>query len=93
MQNLIKPVLFLFLIIIFIAVYYRLRLAIAGLRVTSWIRSPEKNKRVGGVPTSKHILGYGFDVSPDTIANVAKLKKIGFKKVLREGDHIHVEIV
>ena len=77
-----------------VGVYYRWRiLSVAGLRITSWWRNPWKNERVGGVLNSRHQLGLAFDVVPASRSTVEALNRIGFKKVLDEGDHIHVEVV
>ena len=34
------------------------------IRISSWYRSPDHNERVGGIPTSKHLLGMAFDWYP-----------------------------
>lgn len=64
-------------------------------RVTSTIRSPERNRRVGGVPNSFHLLGRAIDVarsprvSHATLA--AELRRRGYHLIesLDEGDHSH----
>ena len=75
-----------------VGLFYRLRLAFAGLRVTSWWRSPSKNKRVGGKANSKHLFGWAFDVTPNNPATIDKLRSIGFTKIIPEPDHVHVQI-
>ena len=62
--------------------------------VTSWIRSPDHNARVGGVPTSYHIRGIACDVvydgaSPGDTAD-AMLARRGLQRI-REGDHDHIQ--
>lgn len=34
--------------------------------VTSWIRTPARNRLVGGVPRSAHLVGLGADVVPES---------------------------
>lgn len=76
-----------------LAFFYRMQLAAAGLRVTSWFRHPWKNEKVGGVANSRHQLGLAFDVVPVTPGTLEKLRQIGFRKIINEGDHYHVEVV
>ena len=73
--------------------YKRLRLLFAGLRVTSWYRTPWHNKKVGGVRNSRHLLGLAFDVAPVNDATRHALNKIGFAYILKESDHYHVSII
>jgi hypothetical protein len=81
-------------LLIGLGLLYRTRiLAVPGLRITSWWRDPWNNERVGGVLNSRHQLGLAFDVVPATASTKRALQNIGFKKILDEGDHIHVEIV
>ena len=76
-----------------IGIYFRIRIYLAGgLRVTSWWRSPSHNKRVGGVRNSLHLFGWAFDVVPVNPVTVAKLRDIGFRKVIAESDHVHAQI-
>ncbi len=75
-----------------VAVYFRLRIWLENLTVTSWFRSPSHNKRVGGVSNSLHLLGWAFDVVPVNPATVAKLRAMGFRKVIAESDHVHAQI-
>lgn len=64
--------------------------------VTSWIRSPERNAEVGGVPTSKHLVGLAMDVGyapnpkPPLTQAKARAKHLGLK-LLREADHDHLQ--
>lgn len=76
-----------------VVLIYRQKLKNAGLTITSWFRGPWKNERIGGVSNSRHQLGLAFDVVPVNDATFAKVRAMGFKKVLRESDHIHIEIV
>lgn len=88
-----KIVFFAILFLVGVAVYYRLLLWLADLKVTSWFRSPSHNKRVGGVKNSLHLLGWSFDVVPVNSATMDKLKSIGFRKIISESDHIHAQII
>ena len=64
-------------------------------RVTSTLRSPARNKRVGGVPNSYHLRGRAIDiarrpgVSHASIA--AAFRAAGYRLIesLDEGDHSH----
>ena len=62
--------------------------------VTSWIRSPERNADVGGLPTSKHLTGLGIDIVPEDPHQkndlFALIKTLGLH-FLDEGDHIHIQ--
>lgn len=86
-------VIFLVIVWVLVILIYRNKLTNAGLKITSWFRGPWKNERVGGVSNSRHQLGLAFDVVPVNDSTFAKVKAMGFKTVVRESDHIHVEIV
>lgn len=69
---------------------------IDGEKVTSTLRSPAHNKRVGGVSNSYHLSGRARDSVPppgmSMAAYHAKLKALNpDKDVINEGDHIHME--
>lgn len=75
-----------------IAVFFRVRLGqLPGVTITSWFRSPRKNVEVGGVRTSLHLIGWGWDLVPDTDANANKVRRLGLQAI-REGDHIHAQV-
>ena len=63
--------------------------------VTSWIRSAKRNKEVGGLATSYHLLGLAVDVVLDNPADKARFikeaKRLGFDAI-DEGDHVHLEV-
>lgn len=63
--------------------------------VTSWIRTPARNKKVGGHERSNHIVGFGADLVPDDPAAkpalVAAAWKLGLDAI-DEGDHVHIEV-
>jgi len=76
-----------------VGAFFRWRLINENLSVASWWRSEEKNVAVGGVAKSKHLIGWAFDIVPVNDIVRAKLRRIGFAKILNEGDHFHVEII
>ncbi len=71
-----------------------------GLRPTSGRRSPQRNRAVGGVPSSLHLAGRACDFtgSRDAIAaglRTARAQRVsvgcsGPEEALDEGDHLHV---
>lgn len=65
--------------------------------LSSWFRSPNENRRVGGHPDSQHLVGLAFDVvpgkgtSPLAINEAAQIfKRFGFT-VEPERTHVHVQ--
>lgn len=80
-------------IVLGVSFYFRWKIENENMQVTSWWRSTDRNRAVGGVMNSKHLFGWAFDVVPVNDITGAKLKRMGFAKVLNEGDHFHVEIV
>jgi hypothetical protein len=64
-------------------------------RVTSTVRSPEHNRRVGGVPNSWHLLGRAMDIARARGVShwqiAAALRQAGYTLIesLDEGDHSH----
>lgn len=89
----IRVVFYAAILILFIGLYYRYRIYRANLKVSSWLRSPLKNLRVGGSIFSLHLIGWAYDIVPATKENIRRLKEIGFRKVVDEKDHIHVQIL
>jgi protoporphyrinogen oxidase len=63
--------------------------------VTSWIRTPARNARVGGKPNSCHVSGFGIDLVPDNPSSKPALlqdaREAGLDAV-DEGHHIHIEV-
>ncbi len=65
-------------------------------RVTSTVRSPEHNKKVGGVPNSYHLSGQAIDIARGKGVSHKQIerayRRAGFEIVesLDEGDHSHL---
>ncbi|KKM75465.1 hypothetical protein LCGC14_1389870 [marine sediment metagenome] len=66
----------------------------ANFSVTSWWRSHERNRKVGGVSGSWHLSGRAIDLIPDSDMDKAKIIKMAVGhalEVIDEGDHLHIE--
>jgi hypothetical protein len=59
-------------------------------QVTSWWRSMDRNRELGGDPDSQHLVAAAFDAYPATPQVAAALEAAGFI-VVREWDHIHAQ--
>lgn len=88
-----KVILLAILLIILVAIFYRLRLYFAGIKTTSWWRGVLKNNEVGGKNFSLHLIGFAYDVIPVDKSTLEKLKIIGFSKIINEKTHYHVQII
>lgn len=70
-------------------------LAQAGATVTSGLRTPERNAKVGGVPNSYHLSGQARDILPPTdpqqAAFIQQQAAANGLEVIDEGDHWHLE--
>lgn len=66
--------------------------ASSGLRggFTSWYRTVDSNRRVGGHPWSQHLVGLAADRSPASASFRSKARAAGLIAVY-EGDHDHVQ--
>lgn len=66
-----------------------------GARFTSGLRTPERNRAVGGAPNSYHLRGQALDIVPPagmTTAQAAEAIRASgqYEEVIDEGDHVHV---
>jgi len=68
---------------------------VATPHVTSWWRTPEHNKEVGGMPNSKHLTGHAIDVTwvgdapdPDMLRKASVEHRV---RIVREGTHDHFQ--
>jgi len=62
--------------------------------ITSWYRSPKRNKRVGGSSTSLHMLGLAVDVVLDSRTDLEGFTALAKRLrlwVLDEQDHVHIQ--
>lgn len=69
---------------------------VPGERITSTIRSPARNKAVGGVANSFHLTGQARDSLPPPGISMAQyamqLRRLNpDMDVINEGDHVHME--
>lgn len=62
--------------------------------ITSWLRSKQRNIKVGGNVESFHLCGLGIDCVVDNSADkgpfIKRARRLGLDAV-DEGDHIHLE--
>lgn len=69
------------------------RLPLGGTTVTSWWRSPQHNRAVGGHPESQHIFALAIDVAGTRDQRrdiVTAARRVGLTAV-DEGSHVHVQ--
>jgi hypothetical protein len=58
--------------------------------ITSWWRSPEENRRVGGHESSQHLIGSALDVAPPDGRLAEAFRRAGFT-VIEYPTHLHVQ--
>lgn len=74
--------------------YFLIKLFIPWASITSWYRSPWHNTEVGGVPGSLHQIGMAWDIVPaDTETYLAAKAAFFWGRVIKEVDHIHIQII
>lgn len=72
--------------------------AFPGSRVTSGVRTPERNAAVGGKPNSRHLTGQAIDfvapsgVSIGDVRNEFRQRGIDLREAIDEGDHFHIAV-
>jgi hypothetical protein len=73
---------------------YDMESAIPGTVMSSNLRSPDHNAKVGGKPNSRHLTGEGADyvVPPQHKARFIEMARKGGYVAIDEGDHVHVQI-
>lgn len=62
--------------------------------VTSWWRSKAHNAAVGGVRTSRHLVGLAVDIVLDNADDRSALRQTALElglQVIDEGDHVHIQ--
>jgi len=72
----------------------RLFFTYPGLALTSWFRTPEVNRDVGGDPESQHLFGLAWDIdAPRVLIGqvVATARQLGLVAV-DERTHVHVQM-
>jgi len=64
-----------------------------GLSVTSWYRTPEKNRIEGGAAQSQHLFGLAWDVvvPRDALDHLQGHLRAQGLTAVRERDHVHVQ--
>lgn len=63
--------------------------------VVSWMRSRKRNRDVGGVDYSLHLVGLAVDVEFDTdddkVRGIHMAERLGLLAI-DEGDHVHIQV-
>jgi len=65
----------------------------AGLKVTSWFRTPEKNRIEGGAQTSQHLFALAWDVAVprDSLQHLAQHMQAQGLVAVAERRHVHIQ--
>lgn len=68
--------------------------ALPGVQMTSGLRTPQRNERVGGVPNSQHLRGTAGDYVVPQHQKAAFIQQAQAQglQAIDEGDHIHVQV-
>ena len=68
-----------------------LRVMPDDVRFTSWYRTPNFNRDVGGDPVSQHLLGLALDLRVDDPHRIrGRINDVGLHAII-ESDHLHVQ--
>ncbi len=64
-----------------------------GLQVTSWFRTPEKNRIEGGAQQSQHLFGLAWDltVPRNSLQHLAEHMRAQGLVAVQERNHVHVQ--
>jgi len=60
--------------------------------LTSWFRSPEKNREVGGSEQSQHLFGFALDAITDQPEFLVEAATRAGLVAVEEMDHVHVQL-
>ena len=66
----------------------------APIRITSYYRNTEHNKRIGGVSTSLHLKGFAVDFQTDALQSnvITELKKLPYCEIIVYDNFYHFAI-
>lgn len=83
-------------LLVLVGVLWRLGIAAApgGAKVTSWWRGWKKNREVGGVRNSRHLIGWAYDVQPKNEQMWKYLEGLGLKVLPMDvyPNHLHAQV-
>jgi len=64
---------------------------VQGQQITSWYRSPQFNRQIGGEPDSQHLFALAMDIAgPQLVFSMFQARRMGLVAVM-ERDHLHVQ--
>jgi len=78
----------------FVRVVINVAQVVPGLSVSSWFRTPDQNRRVGGSPESQHLFALGLDItgSQDSLRQVIFVARGLGLEAFAEPDHVHLQL-
>lgn len=70
---------------------YLRQLLNAPIRITSYYRNPEHNRRVGGVATSLHLNGFAVDFKTDALQSdvIREIQKLPYSEIIIYDNFYH----